>query len=204
VIVIEDEVAAYAGIAHLLRAERLRMGVAWETDSSRALLGARRYDIALLDVHLGHDSALGVAEDMPTRESGSPLALYTEEVGADVIFAEALRIGARGFVISGSSRLSLAQARTAGVDGAERPLRGAQSDSARCMRLDADEFDVLGLLATGLDRGAVARKLALTPEAVQACTRTGSMKLVATMPVQTVAALVRNRGSGRTPLLVSS
>jgi DNA-binding NarL/FixJ family response regulator len=205
VIVVEDDAAAQAGIALLLRAERLRvMGLVGDSGVARVLLGCPRYVVAVLDVHLGANSALGLAEHLPRRRPPS-CELYSGDIGADVVLAESIRLGARGFVVTCSERLISPRPSSTERDSVDCAFVRSSIRSAvatQHTRLDPGEYDVLGLLASGLDRRAVGERLSLTPEVVHARVRTGAAKLSATTRIQAVGALIRCRDDDALPVFV--
>jgi len=78
VIVVEDHLAMRRGIELLLRSEGLRVaGVASQVGEARALLARRRHDVALIDVRLGDESAIGLVEEVLRREPAAAIVLYT-------------------------------------------------------------------------------------------------------------------------------
>jgi DNA-binding NarL/FixJ family response regulator len=100
VIVIDDHLGMRKGLELLLRQEGLRVaGVAGGLEEARALLERRRHDVALIDVHLGNESSLGLVEERLRTHPDAAIVLYT---GYTEGLAGAARIGARGFVLKSS------------------------------------------------------------------------------------------------------
>jgi DNA-binding NarL/FixJ family response regulator len=207
VIVVEDDSAARAAIALLLRAERLRVaGLAGNARVEKALLERHRYGVTVLDVHLDVDSGLGMAEDR-RRRPNCPVALFTGYAEADVILHEAARLGTRGFAMTCSdalipARRDIPERRSFELEFS--PQSSRRSESPERTRLDADEHAILGMLAAGLTRSAIAQRLVLDPETVHAHIGAASAKLATTTRVLAVAALVRSRGVGRPHAFVTA
>jgi DNA-binding NarL/FixJ family response regulator len=206
VIVVEDDSAARAAISMLLRAERLRVvGMAGDARIARALLERHRYGVAVLDVRLGADSALGFADGR--RRPDVPVARFTGYCGADAILDEAVRLGARGFVMTCSEapirrHHDTAERRSFELEFGPAPARRVAA--LERPRLDPDEHAVLGLLAAGVNQPAIAQRLVLAPETVHAHIGAASAKLAASTRVMAVAALVRSCGAGKPPAFVTA
>jgi DNA-binding NarL/FixJ family response regulator len=207
-IVVEDDSAARATIALLLRAERMRVArVAGNVRIARAVLERHRYGVAVLDVHLGADSGLGLAERRRTSSPDIPVALFTGYCDAAVILNEALRLGARGFVTTCSeapipARQQAAERRSFELE--VDPVPSRQAIVPERTRLDSEEHAVLSLLATGLTRSVIAERLVLAPEAVHDHIGNASAKLGTSTRVMAVAALVRSCGVGKPTSFVTA
>lgn len=201
VIVVDDHLAMRRGIELLLREAGFRVaGVAGSLAEARAVLSRRRFDVALLDIQLGRDSSLGLVQDMLRRDPGAPIVLYTGYTGSDAALNEAVRAGARGFVLKSSepSRLEAAlRAVAAGgtyVDPELAALLSHDGQLHRLATLSGRELEVLDLLADGLNGQAIAERLFLSPETVRTHVRNATSKLGARTRVQAVAMVVRGRG----------
>jgi two-component system response regulator DevR len=206
VIVVEDHVAMRKGIEQVLGAEGLRVaGMAGTVDEARALLERRRYDVALIDVRLGAESALGLVEEVLRRHPDAPIVLYTGYTDPDAGLVEAVRMGARGFVVKSSPVPRLIEAlRTVSaggsyVDPALAALLSGSAELPKLMGLSPREREILSLLAEGLTGQAIATRLFLAPETVRTHIRNATSKLGAATRVQAVALLVRSRGVGNYP-----
>ncbi len=91
------------GVELLLRDAGMRVaGVASGVEEARSLLARRRYGVALLDIHLGSENSLGLVEELLARDPYAAVVLYTGYTGPDAGLAEAVRVGARGFVLKTS------------------------------------------------------------------------------------------------------
>jgi DNA-binding NarL/FixJ family response regulator len=201
VIVIDDHLSIRKGIELLLRAEGFRVaGVAGALEEARALLARRRHDVALVDLHLGEDSSIGLVEELLARDPEAAIVLYTGFTGLDAGLEDAARAGARGFVLKSSpaSRLieGLRSVATGGayVDPALAPLLTPDEDVSRVQVLSPRERQILDLLAEGLTGHAIAEQLVLSPETVRTHVRNATTKLGAHTRVQAVALVVRAQG----------
>ena len=202
VIVVEDHLAMRGGIELLLRGEGLRVaGVASSVDEARALLGRRRHDVALVDVHLGEESAVGLVEELLRADPHAAIVLYTGYTDADSGLGDAVRAGARGFVLKSSAAPRLIAALrsvAAGGHYVDPDLAAQLSAGRQLSRLKAlspRETEILGLLAEGLNGQAIADQLFLSPETVRTHVRNATVKLGARTRVQAVAMLVSSRST---------
>jgi DNA-binding NarL/FixJ family response regulator len=203
VIVVEDHLAMRKGIELLLRSNGLRVvGVASEVSEARALLARRRHDVALIDVHLGSENAVGLVEELLRRDPDAAIVLYTGYTDPDSGLAEAVRAGARGFVLKSSpaerliDALQIVAAGGHYVDPDLAARLSGRAEPARLTTLSPRENEILDLLAEGLTGQAIAERLFLSPETVRTHIRNGTIKLGATTRVQAVAMMVRSRGVG--------
>jgi DNA-binding NarL/FixJ family response regulator len=201
VIVVDDHLTVRKGIELLLQDEGFRIaGVAAELDEARALLHRRRYDVALMDVHLGAESSLALVEELLREDPDTPIVLYTGNTGLDSGLRESVRAGARGFVLKSSPAPRLIEALrsvAAGGTYVDPDLAQVLSEDGTLARLDAlspRERQVLGLLADGLTGQGIAEHLVLSPETVRTHVRNATAKLGARTRVQAVALVVRGRG----------
>lgn len=204
VIVVEDHLAMRRGIELLLRSEGLRVaGVASQVGEARALLARRRHDVALIDVRLGHESAIGLVEELLRRDPNAAIVLYTGYTDPTSGLAEAVHAGTRGFVLKSSPaqrlidalRIVAAGGHYVDLDLAAQLSAGAEL--SRLTTLSPREDEILGLLAGGLTGHAIAVRLFLSPETVRTHIRNATTKLGAATRVQAVAMMVRGRGVER-------
>jgi len=202
VMVIEDHLAIRKGVELLLRQSGLRVaGVAGELEEARALLARRRHDVALIDIHLGEENSIGLVEELLARDSDAAIVLYTGYMGVTDGIGEAVRVGARGFVLKTSPPPRLIDAlRSVAAGGtfidpglASVLARGA--DGSQMATLSPREREILHLLADGLTGQKIAEQLFLSPETVRTHVRNATAKLGAKTRVQAVALAVRERGS---------
>jgi DNA-binding NarL/FixJ family response regulator len=202
VIVVDDHLAMRRGIELLLREAGFRIaGVASTLDEARSVLSRRRFDVALLDVQLGEQSAVSLVDELLRENPTAPIVLYTGYTGSDSALHEAVRAGARGFVLKSSPAERLTGAlRTVAAGGTyvDPELAGQLADGGELHRLDslsARELEVLELLADGLNGQMIAERLFLSPETVRTHVRNATSKLGAHTRVQAVAIVVRGRGT---------
>jgi DNA-binding NarL/FixJ family response regulator len=211
VIVVEDHLAMRKGIKLLLRGEGFRIaGVAGHVDEARALLERRHYDVALIDVHLGAESSLELVESLLRRDPEAPIVLYTGYTDSEACLTDAVRTGARGFVLKASSATHLIDALrivAAGGTYVDPGLAVLLSRGARPSRLavlTVREREILGMLAEGLTGQAIAGSLFLSPETVRTHIRNATTRLGARTRVQAVAMMVQSRHAGAHPALRSN
>ena len=201
VIVVDDHLVMRRGIELLLRDAGFRIaGVASTIDEARSVLSRRRFDVALLDVQLGEHSSVSLLEELLRKDPTAPIVLYTGYTGSDSALNEAVRAGARGFVLKSSpaERLTGAlRAVAAGGTYVDPALAGQLAEGGELHRLgslSAREMEVLELLADGLNGQMIAERLFLSPETVRTHVRNATSKLGAHTRVQAVALVVRGRG----------
>ena len=201
VVIVEDHLSMRKGIELLLEAEGIHVaGVASQVDEARRLLAGLRHDVALIDVHLGAESAVGLVEERLIADPGAAIVLYTGYTSPEAGLDEAVRVGARGFVLKSSpaprlvSALRAVAAGGAYVDPDLAPLLSKDAELSRLSSLSPREREILGLLAEGLTGHAIAERLFLSPETVRTHVRNATIKLGARTRVQAVALVVRGRG----------
>jgi DNA-binding NarL/FixJ family response regulator len=202
VIVVDDHLAMRRGIEMLLRDAGFRIaGVAGGLDEARVLLSRRRFDVVLLDVQLGEQSSLVLVEELLREDPNAPIVLYTGFTGSDSPLHEAVRVGARGFVLKSSAAQKLTDALHAVAAGGtyvDSELAGQLAEGGELQRLGSlsgRELQVLELLADGLNGQMIAERLFLSPETVRTHVRNATSKLGARTRVQAVAMVVRGRGT---------
>ncbi len=202
VIVVDDHLTMRRGVELLLREAGLRVaGVAGSLDEARAVLSRRRYDVALLDVHLQEQSSVVLVEELLRADPNAPIVLYTGYTGPDSGLHDAVRAGARGFVLKSSPPQRLIDAlRSVAAGGTyiDPELAGLLSEGGELQRLatlSPREREILSLLADGLTGQTIAERLFLSPETVRTHVRNATSKLGARTRVQAVALIVRGRGT---------
>ena len=130
-LVVEDHAVMRRGIVGLLDLEEdLEVcGQAADAGQARKLLGARAFDLAILDVSLGETSGIDLAEEIKFRWPDLPmlmLSMHDEDECAE----RALRAGARGYVMKQHTASRL-------VDAVRRVLAGELGVSEKLrQRLD--------------------------------------------------------------------
>ena len=201
VIIVDDHLTMRRGIELLLRDAGLRVaGVGSTIDEARSLLTRRRWDVALLDIHLGDESTIPLVVELLAANPAAPIVLFTGYTGPGSGLHDAVAAGARGFVLKSSPAPLLIEAlKIVAADGTfiDPRLAGVLSEDAELGRLSTltpREREVLTLLADGLNGQAIARHLFLSPETVRTHVRNATAKLGAHTRVQAVALVVRGRG----------
>jgi DNA-binding NarL/FixJ family response regulator len=203
VLVVEDHLTVRRGIELLLRGEGFRVaGVASRVDEARALLKRRRHDVALIDIRLGDESAVGLVAEILRGDPDAAIVLYTGYTDPGSGLAEAARAGARGFVLKSSpAERLIAALRSVAAGGhyVDADLASQLSEGRELSlltTLSPREGEILDLLAAGLNGQAIAERLFLSPETVRTHVRNATTKLGAKTRVQAVAMMVRGRGVG--------
>ena len=165
------------------------------------MLARRRHDVALVDVHLGQENSIGLVEELLRRDPRAAIVLYTGYTGLEDGIGEAVRVGARGFVLKTSPPPLLIDAlrsvATGGtfIDPGLAAVLSTGADGSRMATLSPREREILQLLADGLTGQKIAEQLFLSPETVRTHVRNATAKLGAKTRVQAVALAVRERGS---------
>ncbi len=203
VVVVDDHLAVRHGIELVLREAGFRIaGVAGTVAEASALLARRRFDVALLDVQLGDGTSVGLVEELLREDPAAPIVLYTGYTQPESALHDAVRAGARGFVLKSSPPSLLVgalRAVAAGGTYVDPELAAALSEGGELGRLASlsdRELEVLQLLAEGLNGQMIAERLFLSPETVRTHVRNATAKLGARTRVQAVAMVVGGRGSG--------
>jgi DNA-binding NarL/FixJ family response regulator len=182
VLVVDDHPLVLDGIAAVLAGdpELSLVGVAETGEEALALAAAEAPDVVLLDVGLGSESGLDLIE--PIRRA-APLARIVMLTVADDAYSvqEALRRGARGYVLKGSSREDVRMAVHRVSDGfahvdaavsdylvreAEASRRSAASDDA-APTLTRRQLEIIRMVAAGLTNDAIASLIGVTSETVK-------------------------------------
>jgi two-component system, NarL family, invasion response regulator UvrY len=154
-----------------------------------------RPHVLLLDLHLGSDSGFDVLQqvrdsDLPTRT----IVVSMSERPHDV--AEALRLGAAGYVLKGASARELLAAVSAvaaggrylGRQAAQLATQGAEREAGGGLdTLSRREREVLLLVVRGASSAAIGKQLQLSPKTVD----TYRSRLMLKLGVADVPALVR-------------
>jgi DNA-binding NarL/FixJ family response regulator len=165
----------------------------------RAALDAierERPDIAVLDVQMPHLTGIEVARAVRDASPQTAFVFYTA-FGDRALLADALEVGARGFVLKEAPLQDLVRAveRVAGGEAYVDPvlagiLVGAPA-AAQLPTLTRREREVLRLLADGLANDAIGGELGISVETVRTHIRKAMDKLDADTRTHAVATALR-------------
>lgn len=152
--------------------------------------------VLLLDLHLGDRSGLELLEQLQLRNLPTRTIVLTMSAQARHV-AEALRLGAWGYVLKGAPSAEVLQAITAVLAGqrhlgpgvADLAVQGmTQSPEASAIaQLSVREQQVLLLVVRGQTSAAIAATLNLSPKTVESY----RSRIMAKLGVPDVTALVR-------------
>jgi DNA-binding NarL/FixJ family response regulator len=172
------------------------VGEASEPTPALAELARLMPDVVLLDLSLGERSGFEVLEELQRRKLGLRVIVLSMSSQPRHV-AEALRLGALGYVLKGSPSAELLEAieavsqgrRHLGASEAELALRGltegGSDNSAEA--LSPRERQVLVMVARGASSTAIGEQLHLSPKTVD----TYRSRLMAKLNLADVPALVR-------------
>jgi DNA-binding NarL/FixJ family response regulator len=184
VVLADDEPLVRAGLAGILETDDTVRVVAQGSSGQEALAAVRahRPDVVLLDVRMGTMSGLEALAEIRLTAGALPCLMVTT-FGEDEYVAEAIRLGADGFVLkSGDPRELLLAVHAAASGGAyfspavsRRLLQTglgtrfiAQRDAMeRFERLTQREQEVLTLMGDGLPNAEIAERLHLAEGTVK-------------------------------------
>jgi DNA-binding NarL/FixJ family response regulator len=197
VVVADDHPAMLTAVAETL--ERAGFTVVGRAGDGRAAVDAierERPDVAVLDVQMPHVSGIDVARTVSADAPGTAFVFYTA-FGDRASLADALEVGARGFVLKDAPLQDLVRAveRVAGGDAYVDPvlagmLVGATTRS-QLPTLTQRELEVLRLLADGLANEAIGAELGISVETVRTHIRNAMAKLDADTRTHAVATALR-------------
>ena len=197
VVVADDHPAMLTAVAETL--ERAGFTVVARAGDGRAAVEAierERPDVAVLDVQMPHVSGIDVARTVSADSPGTAFVFYTA-FGDRASLADALAVGARGFVLKDAPLQDLVRAveRVAGGEAYVDPvlagiLVGATTTS-QLPTLTQRELEVLRLLADGLANEAIGAELGISVETVRTHIRNAMAKLDADTRTHAVATALR-------------
>jgi DNA-binding NarL/FixJ family response regulator len=143
------------------------------------LVSSMAPDVVLLDVRLGDGSGLEVNRWLAAHHPGIKVIMLTMSEDHDTALT-ALRDGASGYLVKGADPERLEHALRAAAAGdvvLDHDMAQAVTELAVARRrgaagrpfaeLTQREFDILELVAEGLDNHAIARRLVLSPKTVR-------------------------------------
>ena len=155
------------------------VGEAQRADEVAGLVSSTAPDVVLLDVRLGEASGLEVNRWLAAHHPGIKVIMLTMSEDHDTALT-ALRDGASGYLVKGTGPERLEHALRAAAAGdvvLDHDMAQAVTELAVTRRrggagrpfaeLTQREFDVLELVAQGLDNHAIARRLVLSPKTVR-------------------------------------
>jgi DNA-binding NarL/FixJ family response regulator len=195
ILVVDDHPIVRQGLAATLADERdfEVVGAAGSAEEAIELVGHLEPDVLLLDLELpgmsGTEAIPGLVETSPSTR-----VLVFTAYESDERVLDAIRAGARGYLLKGATAAEIAAAvRSIAEDGtALSPAAAAHLASAvRAPRgagpLSAREREVLGLIAHGLAGKQIANTLSITERTVKFHTASLIRKLGAENRAQAVA-----------------
>jgi DNA-binding NarL/FixJ family response regulator len=154
------------------------VGEAETADEVEGLVTTTMPDVVLLDVRLGEASGLEVNRWITEHHPSVKVIMLTMSEDHDTALT-ALRDGACGYLVKGAGPERLEHALRVAAAGdvvLDHDLAQAVSELARTRHrssarpfpeLTAREFDILELMAAGLDNQTIARRLVLSPKTVR-------------------------------------
>ena len=192
---IDDHPIVRAGLSALLQGAG-HVIVGESEDITQALSEVNRLapDIVMLDLHLDGRSGFEVLAEMQRRQmSTKAIVLSMSDQPRNV--AEALRMGAAGYVLKGSASVELVAAVEAVQQGrrylgeglTDIAVQGLTSDADRGNTLSPRERQILVMVASGKSSAAIGEQLHLSPKTVD----TYRSRLMAKLELADVPALVR-------------
>jgi DNA-binding NarL/FixJ family response regulator len=155
------------------------VGEAQRAEEVAPLVTSAHPDVILLDVRLGDGSGLEVNRWLAAHHPAIKVIMLTMSEDHDTALT-ALRDGASGYLVKGTDPERLEHALRAAAAGdvvLDHDMAQAVTELAMTRRrggstrpfaeLTQREFDVLDLVAQGLDNQAIARRLVLSPKTVR-------------------------------------
>ncbi len=192
---IDDHPIVRAGLSALLQgAGHSIVGEGADITQALSDVGRQAPDVVMLDLHLGGRSGFEVLAEMQQRQmSAKVIVLSMSEQPRDV--AEALRMGASGYVLKGSASSELVAAieavmqrrRYLGEGLTDIAVQGLTTDAERGNTLSPRERQILVMVARGKSSAAIGDELHLSPKTVD----TYRSRLMAKLELADVPALVR-------------
>ena len=192
---IDDHPIVRAGLSALLQGAGHAI-VGEGADITLALSEINRLspDVVMLDLHLDGRSGFEVLAELQRRQmSTRVIVLSMSDQPRNV--AEALRMGASGYVLKGSASIELVAAVEAVQQGrrylgeglTDIAVQGLTTDAERGSMLSPRERQILVMVASGKSSAAIGDQLHLSPKTVD----TYRSRLMAKLELADVPALVR-------------
>jgi DNA-binding NarL/FixJ family response regulator len=196
VLIVDDHRVVADGIRLVLgqHADLEVVGIAGDAAEALALAAATRPDILLVDYQLPDATGADVAARLRERQPGLRV-LFLSMVVNDAVLREAVRAGARGYLLKTQPAAELVDAvrRTAAGELLipAATLAGLITVSERgpqlLDRLTQREHEILRLLAEGLDNRGIAARLGIGYVTVRSHLRNLSSKLNAHSKLEVLA-----------------
>ena len=192
---IYDHPIVRAGLSALLQGAG-HVIVGESEDITQALSEVNRLvpDVLMLDLHLDGRSGFEVLAEMQRRQMSTKVVVLSMSDQPRNV-AEALRMGASGYVLKGSASVELVSAveavmlgrRYLGEGLTDIAVQGLTSDADRGSTLSPRERQILVMVASGKSSAAIGEELHLSPKTVD----TYRSRLMAKLELADVPALVR-------------
>lgn len=191
-----DYEVVLSGFRHMLERYRHRIEVVEELEQHRV---DQPVDVALYDTFAQHEPQHAVVDDMIANPMNRYVAIYTWNLGQDLIDA-ALEQGARGYFAKSLTALELVEAIEA-VAAGEIVLSPADGRVRSNAALDwpgrADGFsdresEVLALITQGKSNAEIATQTQLAPNTIKTHIRSAYRKIGASNRVEAVLWGVQN------------
>jgi DNA-binding NarL/FixJ family response regulator len=193
---VEDHVVVREGLRSVLQsAGHSIVGEAAEPTEAVAAIVRGEPDAVLLDVHLGERNGLEVLAELKRRDARTPCIVLSMSAAPRHV-GEAVRLGAAGYVLKGSSSAELLRAIQAVCEG-RRYLSPEVTDLAmRALTEDPDdplaplsarERQIALLVVKGHSSASIGEQLHLSPKTVD----TYRSRLMAKLGLSDLPALVR-------------
>jgi DNA-binding NarL/FixJ family response regulator len=171
VLVVDDHPVVREGLLAIIgpQPDMAVVGQAGTDVEALAAFRCLRPDVTLMDLRLGGASGVDVTAALCREFPGCRVLVLTAYAGDEEVY-QALRAGARGYLLKGIRREELIDAIRAVHEGGRRVPRALAERLAERLpggELTQRERDVLGLMAEGRDNRSIARHLGLTAGTVK-------------------------------------
>jgi DNA-binding NarL/FixJ family response regulator len=198
-LVADDHPALLAAVGDILAEHGMDVvGRARDGEEALALIEAKQPQVALVDIRMPRLGGIQVAERAGKVAPDTAFVFYTG-YGDGALLAEALDVGARGFVLKEAPLRDLVRAVEVVARGGTYvdPVLAGLVATARLNgevpTLTRREREVLRLLAEGLANEEIGKRLFISAETVRTYVRTAMGKLDADTRTQAVATALRHR-----------
>jgi DNA-binding NarL/FixJ family response regulator len=208
-VVIDDDIAARRWIAHQLEYDqRVQVcGSACSVSSALKLIQNTVFDVMVVDFHLGDGTAIDVITRLK-QVSPRTEALVLSCMGDDDCVIDAIRAGATGYLLKGSSGLQVADAIVQVVQGgapinpviARRLLtrnfgnseHTVQSTTGNADQLSVREKEILRMVSHGLTSAEIAQRLGISAQTVNTHVKNVYRKLQVKTRAQAISSAMRH------------